>query len=189
MPRVRANDCETKSQAILDGAAALFAKVGYPNATMQDVAQACGATESMLYHNYPTKDDLLFAMLEEHLQRLIAAVENVTQARFEAFVTTYVQKSTQSRRRHVTAMNDVKFLPKHLQSPLLQLERKATELLTNLLRELNPGLPDGVYKPYAMVLLGMPNWTDFWYKPTGEIKPHELCARVSRLFLKGFLAE
>lgn len=195
MSRVRANDYQVKSQAILDSAAALFAKVGYPNAKMQDVAEACGATKSMVYHYYPTKDDLLFAMLEEHLQRLIAAVENVTlarlpaQARFEAFVTTYVQKSTQSRRRHVTAMNDVKFLPKQLQSPLLQLERKATELLTNLLRELNPGLPDGVYKPYAMLLLGMLNWTDFWYKPTGEIKPHELCARVSRLFLKGFLAE
>ena len=195
MPRVRANDYQVKSQAILDSAAALFAKVGYPNAKMQDVAEACGATKSMVYHYYPTKDDLLFAMLEEHLQRLIAAVENVTlarlpaQARFEAFVTTYVQKSTQSRRRHVTAMNDVKFLPKQLQLPLLQLERKATDLLTKLLRELNPVLSDRVYKPYALLLLGMLNWTDFWYKPTGEIKPHELCERVSRLFLKGFLAE
>ena len=59
MPRVRSDDYDTKSRAILDSAASLFAKVGYPNAKMQDIAQACGATKSMLYHYFPTKDDLL----------------------------------------------------------------------------------------------------------------------------------
>src|SRR5438874_2583900 len=96
MPRVRADDYDIKTQAILDSAAALFAKVGYPNAKMQDIAKACGATKSMLYHYFPTKDDLLFAML---------------------------------------------------------------------------------------------NWTDNWYKPGGQIKPQELCDRITRLFLRGFLAE
>src|SRR4051794_13495178 len=188
MPRVRANDYEAKSQAILDSAAALFAKVGYPNAKMQDVAKACGATKSMLYHYYPTKDDLLFAMLEEHLANMIAAIEEVKgmplpiSERFDAFVATYVQKSAHSRRRHVTAMNDMKFLPKTHQGPLLELERRATDLIAELLRELHTGLPEPVYKPYAMLLLGMLNWTDFWYRPTGPMKPDELCDRISRLF-------
>ena len=44
MPRVRSDDYEAKSQAIMDCAAALFAKEGYPSAKMQDVAAACGAT-------------------------------------------------------------------------------------------------------------------------------------------------
>src|SRR3954466_12026300 len=107
MPRVRSDDYESKAQAIMDCAASLFAKVGYPNAKMQDVAKACGATKSMLYHYYPTKDDLLFAMLEEHLADMVTAIEEVKgmplpiQERFDAFVATYVQKSTHSRRRHV----------------------------------------------------------------------------------------
>src|SRR5664279_811352 len=63
MPRVRSDDYETKGNAILDCAAILFAREGYPSAKMQDIAVACGATKSMLYHYYPTKDDLLFAML------------------------------------------------------------------------------------------------------------------------------
>lgn len=195
MPRVRANDYDTKSRAILDSAAALFAKVGFPNTKMQDVAQACGATKSMLYHYFPTKDDLLFAMLEEHLEKLIAAMEESIEAsataadRFDAFVQIYVQKSNQSRRRHVTAMNDVKFLPKALQTPLLKLETRVTDLCSDLLRALHPGLDEKVYKPYGMLLLGMLNWTDFWYRPSGEIKPDELCERITRLFLHGFLAE
>lgn len=195
MPRVRSDDYEAKSHAIMDCAAALFAKEGYPTAKMQDVAKACGATKSMLYHYFPTKDDLLFAMLEEHLQRVIQGVEEAIagggtpRERLQLLVEAYTQKSTQSRRRHVVAMNDVKFLPKAMQGPLIELQRQLTERVAQLLRELNPALPDEVYKPYTMMLVGMLNWTDFWYRPTGVVKPQELCDRISRLFLKGFLAE
>jgi hypothetical protein len=40
-----------------------------------------------------------------------------------------------------------------------------------------------------MLPLGMLNRTDYWYKPSGKMKASELCERVSRLFLLGFLAE
>lgn len=195
MPRARADDYDAKTQAILDSAAALFARVGYPNAKMQDIAKACGASKSMLYHYFATKDDLLFAMLEEHLQKVIAGIEEAVaqggprQTRFAAFVEVYAQKSAQSRRRHVTAMNDVRFLPKALQAPLRGLETKVTDIVADLLRMQNPGLAAEVYKPYAMLLLGMLNWTDTWYSPQGRIRPQELCERISRLFLRGFLAE
>ena len=195
MPRVRSDDYEAKSQAIMDCAAGLFAKVGYPSAKMQDVAKACGATKSMLYHYFPTKDDLLFAMLEEHLQRVIVGLQEALatgptpRARLEALVQVYTQKSNQSRRRHVSAMNDVKFLPRAKQTPLIALQRQIVALVSRLLREVNPGLADHVYKPYAMMLIGMLNWADFWFKPGGPVKPLELCERMSRLFLKGFLAE
>lgn len=195
MPRVRADDYETKSQAIMDCAAALFAKEGYPSAKMQDIAQACGATKSMLYHYYPTKDDLLFAMLQEHLERVLASIEEALatigkpKERLQAMVEVYTQKSAQSRRRHIIAMQDVKYLPRPRQVPLIALQRRVTELVAALLRDLNPGLPEHVYKPYTMMLLGMMNWADTWYKPSGPMKPQELCDRLSRLFLRGFLAE
>lgn len=194
MPRIRSDDYETKAQAIMDSAAAIFAKEGYPAAKMQDVAKACGATKSMLYHYFPTKDDLLFAMLQEHLQRLIGALEEAVaskadaRAKLQMVVEAYTQKSAQSRRRHMVAMNDVKFLPKPKQTPLINLQRQLTELFAQLLREVNKGLPEELYKPYAMMLVGMLNWIDFWYKPTGAVKPQELCERLTRLFLDGFVA-
>jgi AcrR family transcriptional regulator len=195
MPRVRSDDYDAKSQSIMDSAAALFAKVGYPNAKMQDIAQACGATKSMLYHYYPTKDDLLYAMLLEHLERVLAGIEEALatagtpKERLRAMVEVYTQKSAQARRRHIIAMQDVKYLPRPRQMPLIALQREVTELVARLLREVNPGLPEPVYKPYAMMLLGMLNWADTWYKPSGPMKPQELCDRLSRLFLRGFLAE
>jgi len=195
MPRIRSDDYETKAQAIMDSAAAIFAKEGYPAAKMQDVAKACGATKSMLYHYFPTKDDLLFAMLQEHLQRLINAMTEAlespvgTRDRLQMMVEAYTQKSAQSRRRHMVAMQDIKYLPRAKQVPLIELQRQLTDRVADLLREVNTGLPEELYKPYTMMLIGMLNWSDFWYRPSGPMKPQELCERMTRLFLKGFLAE
>lgn len=195
MPRARATDYDAKTQAILDSAAALFAKEGYPSAKMQDVAKACGATKSMLYHYFPTKDDLLFAMLEEHLEKVIAGIEEISQRdgsaqdRFAALVVVYVQKSAQSRRRHTIAQNDVKYLPKAKQTPLFSLEKRVCDLIADQLRQLNPDLPASSYKPYAMLLIGMLNGTDVWFKASGDIKMPELCERISQLFLQGFMRE
>jgi AcrR family transcriptional regulator len=195
MPRVRSDNYEAKAQAIMDCAATLFSKEGYPSAKMQDIATACGATKSMLYHYFPTKDDLLFAMLQEHLERLLQSVEESLASTVKAkdklrvLVEVYTQKSVQNRRRHMVAMQDVKYLPRKQQTPLLDMQRKLTHVVTQLLRELNPDLSESSYKPYTMMLLGMLNWTDMWYCPSGSMKPKELCDRMSRLFMLGFAAE
>lgn len=195
MPRVRSDDYDTKVQAILNSAAALFAKDGYPSAKMQDIARACGATKSMLYHYFPTKDELLFAMLQEHLQKLLTSLEEATvkaatpMERLQALVGIYVQKSAQSRRRHTIAQNDVKYLPMAMQEPVWELQVKLCNLFAAQLRAVNPGLPDLTYKPCAMLLIGMLNGTDFWFKPNGPIKAAELCELIARLFLRGFMAE
>ena len=86
-------------------------------------------------------------------------------------------------------MQDVKYLPRPKQAPLLALQKRVTDLVAALLREVNPGLPGSVYKPYTMMLVGMLNWTDTWYRPGGPMKPQELCERMARLFLRGFSAE
>jgi AcrR family transcriptional regulator len=102
MSRVRADDYDAKQQSILESAAALFAAAGYPSVKMQHIAEACGATKSMLYHYFPTKDHILQALLSEHLERLIADVQRAIEAhatakqRFAAFVRVHVQKSAQS---------------------------------------------------------------------------------------------
>ncbi len=195
MSRVRASNYDLKYQAILDSAAALFAAVGYPGAKLQDIARDCGATKSMLYHYFPAKDDLLLALLSEHLDRLISDIEDALGSadsvieRFDAFISAYVKKSVQSRQRHLSAMNDVKFLPAPMQATLRAKQKAVTDLVAALLRDLNPGLPPATYKPYAMFLLGMLNWLDLWFRSDGLVTEDELCQRISRLFRMGFLAE
>ena len=170
----------------------MFSRVGYPNAKLLEVAKACGASKSMLYHYFPAKDDLLFALLSEHLEQTIADIEQLRtdappEQRFRQFIEAYTRKSSQSRMRHIVAMNDVKYLPMPQQKQIVALERRLLVLFEEALTALDPTLPDRLVSPYSLLLLGMLNWIDLWYRPRGPIKPAELCDRISHLFLHGFL--
>ncbi len=193
MSREQAADYEEKKKAILDAAAALFARVGYPNAQLKEVAKACGASKSMLYHYFPSKDDVLYALLHEHLQSTIDAIEQIDPARsaeerFRLLIEIYIQKSTQTRTRHVVAMNDVKYLSGAPLKKILELERQVIKLFEASLEALDPNLPGKLVAPYSMLLTGMLSWVDLWYRPNGPMKPDELVERVAQLFLHGFLA-
>lgn len=63
-----------RRQRILDGAMALFAREGYIDTSLRDIAARVGVTKSALYHHFPSKDALLLAVLEERDRRIDAVV-------------------------------------------------------------------------------------------------------------------
>ena len=57
--------------ALLDAATQVFARDGYSNASMRDVAEIAGITTVGLLHHFPNKVALLTALLERRDQRVI----------------------------------------------------------------------------------------------------------------------
>lgn len=194
MTRPRASNYEDKKQLILDQAAALFAGRGFEGTTMNDVAQSCGASKSHLYHYFARKEDLLFAIISEHIQSLasqlteIVALPLPAEQRFKRFVDVFVQRSAASRNEHLVLMMDLKFLPEGLRTQVRQLETRLVDMVSALLREINPALmkPGKVRTPYALMLFGTMIWTFTWYHPEGPVAPAELAARLSEVYLDGF---
>ena len=196
MTRVRANDYEAKRQTILDKAAALIARKGFDIATMMDVARACGASKSHLYHYFPSKEDLLYAIVHEHITLQTAELHRIVaqplpaEERFAQFVDTFIRSAARSRNEHLILMNDIKFLPKAQLDQIRRMEVEMTEMMEGLLGEVNPKyMADGrLQKPYALLLFGMMIWTFSWYHRTGSITPRELAQHISSLFIHGFKA-
>jgi AcrR family transcriptional regulator len=194
MTRVRALDYQDKKQTILDQAAALIARKGFGGATMIDVAEACGASKSHLYHYFSSKEELLFAIVHEHITHQARDLERIiaqrlpARQRFAQFVDSFMQNAARSRNEHIILMNDLKFLPKARREHIRKLEAQMTELLEGLLTEINPALmrQPRVRKPYALLLFGMMIWTFSWYHRNGPITPKELAQRISELYLDGF---
>lgn len=197
MTRVRADDYEEKKQAILNKAAALIARKGFDVATMMDVAKACGTSKSHLYHYFPSKEKLLFAIVQEHITdqceelRRIVALPQKPEARFALFVDCFVQGAALSRNEHLILMNDIKYLPKAQLEKIRQLEVEMVKTLESLLCEINPDLMGErkVSKPYALLLFGMMIWTFSWYKRNGSISPQELAERIASLYVNGFKSQ
>lgn len=194
MTRARADDYGDKKQLILDRAAALFARQGFEGTTMIDVARACGTSKSHLYHYFARKEDLLFAIISEHITTQAAELMEIVglplpaDERFTRFVAVFVQRSADSRNEHLVLMNDLKFLPEAQRADVHQLETRLVDLMVSLLREINPTLmkPTTVRTPYALLLYGMVIWTFTWYRRDGAISPDELAARIADLFVNGF---
>jgi AcrR family transcriptional regulator len=194
MTRVRADDYEEKKQTILDKAAALIARKGFDVATMMDVAHACGTSKSHLYHYFPSKEELLYAIVYEHITQQARELKRIVsmpasaEERFTLFVDSFVQGAARSRNEHIMLMNDLKFLPKAQREHIRALEVEMTDMTEGLLREINPALmaQERVQTPYALMLFGMMIWTFTWYRRTGPIPPKELAQRISELFVNGF---
>lgn len=194
MSRVRADDYDEKKQVILKKSAALFAVQGFTNTTMIEVARACDASKSRIYHYFSSKEDVLFEIISDHVTKLdddltaIAARSASATARFSEFIGTFIKCSAESRNEHLVLVNDLKFLPEEKRHQILKKESHLISLMIDLLQEINPELmaPVQVRTPYAMLLFGMVIWTFTWYEKTGALSPEELAERVSELFLSGF---
>ena len=56
-------------QALLDAAADVFAERGYALATIDEIAAAAGYSKGAVYWHFDGKDDLIFTLLEERVDR------------------------------------------------------------------------------------------------------------------------
>lgn len=194
MTRERADNYDDKKHSILRKAAALFARKGYEITTMLDVASACGASKSHLYHYFPAKEDLLYAIVKNHTEMLSSELAEAVARpgppaeRFEHFVARFVDVAANYRSEQLVLINDLTFLPAAKLKTIQKMESDIVSNLTGLLKEINPDVmaTTEVQAPYALLLFGMIIWTFTWYKKAGALSPAELAARISDLFLNGF---
>jgi AcrR family transcriptional regulator len=66
-----ARKAETRA-ALLQAAAGVYARRGFNGATLEEVAAEAGFTKGAVYAHFGSKENLLFALLEEHLASQIA---------------------------------------------------------------------------------------------------------------------
>ncbi len=69
-----------RRERIVADAMALFASQGYTGTSLRDIASAVGTSKSALLHHYPTKDDLLRAVLLERDTRISITAETGAEA-------------------------------------------------------------------------------------------------------------
>src|SRR5688572_7839098 len=57
---------EDRRAQLIDVALAQFAEHGYDGASTRAIASAAGVTEALIFRHFPTKRDLLLAVIERH---------------------------------------------------------------------------------------------------------------------------
>ena len=77
MARTQAADYQERREAIVERAADLFARLGFQGTSVSSLSEACKTSKSLFYHYYPSKEDVLYAVMASHIDQLVADVEAV----------------------------------------------------------------------------------------------------------------
>src|SRR5690606_2084818 len=109
-----------RPEEIVSAAAEFFAREGYANVGMRDVAEAVGIRGASLYHHFASKEEILYAICltvtkepnELSLPLLDAA--GTPAQRLAALIRAHLEHLIQRRVEHLVALHDINSLtPEH----------------------------------------------------------------------------
>lgn len=195
MGRGRAAGYNDQREMILEQAAHLFARRGYPSTSMNQVAEACGLSKATLYHYYKDKYSLLVSIAEGHVSRLQALVVEVEaealapEQRLRELIRRIVEEYADAQDAHRVLTEDVKFLDEADRERVLDHERDVVSGFARAVAEVRgESLQAELSKPLTMLLFGMINWMFTWMKPEGELDYDAMAPIVADLFMGGLTA-
>jgi AcrR family transcriptional regulator len=192
MARGRSASYEDQRAMILERAAGLFARQGYPSTSMNQVAEACNLSKATLYHYYRDKYSLLVGIAEGHVSHLAALVEDkqalalAGEKRLRHFIHRIVEAYAGAQDAHRVLTEDVKFLKPDDRERILDSERLVVTAFSRAVTEMRPELAAAhLEKPLTMLLFGMVNWMFTWIRPDGQLDHAAMGPIVADLFIGG----
>ena len=197
MARTRAQDFEEKSRSILDHAALVFAEQGMDKASMSQIAQQAQVSKALLYHYYPSKDALIFAIIITHLEELDEAIQAADDPaleppqRLRRLVGAVLDNYRGADDRHKVQLNGTAALNDAQKAQITAVERGIVKRFSVVLDQINPGLNTRerpLLMPVTMSLFGMMNWVYMWFKDGGRISREDYADVATTLILEGIKA-
>lgn len=179
---------------LIDKAAELFARRGYARTTINDIAEELGLKRSSLYHYFRNKEEILDALIEEQTvapsQMLQSLIDDTSLPMLEklrrAFSESILRKLSESARFRV--LDQIEFeMPARQASQHKRMKRQVLELWSQLISEgiASGDLRDVDTRMAAFAVLGIANWTAWWYSPNGKLTPTQIAETMTDIGLFG----
>jgi AcrR family transcriptional regulator len=194
-PGGRARGAKKRDDEVLDAAARVFARRGYADASVQDVADELGILKGSLYHYIKMKEDLLFWLLEgvhrdvEQILEEVAAAEGLDPLeRIALYVRRQVLYNLDHLERISIYYHDVDSLSEERLATIMSRRRTHERFILGLIKDAQAqGLADATADPRILsnCLFATIIWTYRWYKPNGRIGRQAIADHCARFVLRG----
>jgi AcrR family transcriptional regulator len=167
----------------------LFARNGYDQTTMQDLASTMGLATGALYHYFGAKEQLLRAICDQLMEPLLQRAQALTvtdgppREQLRALVRMWVAHVVEHRDHMLVFQQERHVIESGQAWRGVRASRKAFErLVAELVEQARPGGgPDD--RLALLALLGMVNHTAQWYRPRGPLSPEEIADGYVELVL------
>jgi AcrR family transcriptional regulator len=182
---------------IIQAAAQIFRRKGYHATSMQDIADAVQLQKASLYHHVTSKQEILFTILEQALDTLIADMRSVVAAdlspeeKLRLAMQVYMGRLTDDADLSTVLLLEYRSLEDRLRSRHNARRDRFEGLWRKIVQE---GVDKGVFRPVdvpmtAFAIIGVQNWMITWYHEGGRLTTLEIADQFSDLFLRGLMAK
>lgn len=165
MARGLARDHDEKRAALRHGAAQYFARHGFDRASMTGAARSCGVSKALIYHYYPSKEDLLFDILDDHLGALVATVEAARGQGIAGLIRAILSAYEDADAEHKLQLDALSVLPHDKQTPLIAHQRRLVTIMSDAVHAASPDLSPDRLRAATMTVFGILNWFYMWHRP------------------------
>jgi AcrR family transcriptional regulator len=184
---------EMRRAEILEAAAGLFDELGFHRTTTAAIADRVGTAKATVYHYFRAKHDILYAIHDEWIDRLLALYEATAVATDDPVeiiraVTHDIVALIDQKPGHVRVFFEYfRELPPELQTAA-KVKRDRYEALVE--SAILQGMKEGSIawqdpKTASFALFGMCNWAYQWYRSGGKLTHDEVSDQLFAIFLSG----
>ncbi|KGP90557.1 TetR family transcriptional regulator [Pontibacillus chungwhensis BH030062] len=182
-------------EKIINTSIALFGERGFREASIQDITRELGVTKGTFYYYFTNKEDVLMHIHLRFIEGLLEQQEAILQdakltereklyANVKMIISN-IKSGAQSARvffremRHLSEKHTSQVLPKR------------DEFQRNLQHIIQTGINNGEFRSdlradmLSFAVLGVSNWSYFWYEPDGEVTEDELTDLYMKMILEG----
>lgn len=186
MARTQAEDYGEKRDAIVEEAAKLFAARGFDGASLADLAEACGMSKSLFYHYYPSKEQILFAVMDGHMEALLTAIEPAAEDPRRAlrdFARRLLGLYAGAAGKQKVLLYELARLPAAERRQIVAKERKLIAFVEDIISRAQPHADRAALRARSMLFFGMLNWTHTWLKPGAGMSRDEVADLAANTIL------
>src|SRR5690606_7645075 len=190
--RTAGSNGEAKQSAIRDAAATVMGRYGYEAVSMRQLAAEVGVQAAALYRYFPTKEELLFTLMHEHMEGLLRSWAEARPdgrspaARLAAFVENHIRFHVARRHStHVSNMELRSLSPARL-TAILKLRSQYEKELRQILRD---GAEAGIFHiddvPLtAMAIIQMITGVIVWFRPDERLSVAQVAATYHTMTMR-----
>ena len=184
-------DDSKRRKALLATAARLFRDVGYPRATVRDIAKAVGIQSGSIFYYFETKEDILVEVMESAMQAFVLAGQRALanakspRDRLRELFIGHLEALHGTRDETAVVLSEWRNLSAKSRRRIVKLRDQVDGMWDEALRgAADAGLVRGDLRLLRLAMLGSLNWSLQWYSPKGPLTIEALADRFVDFFVQ-----
>lgn len=182
-------------QKLMDAGILLFDQNGFKSTSIQDIVQMMGVTKGTFYYYFNSKEELLKEIHLQYIEGLIKRQEEILSNPDYDFVRKLYEIIYMLIHKIRNDLSSARIFTREMrhisEKNVIEIKKKRRQFRLNLQTFIEEAIEHGDIKQglrpdiLTMGILGITNWSYYWFNPNGEVSEDKVAGIFLDLMLNG----